>query len=187
MINEAQEKVTPPECFLGLVLLSRDIHKKWALLGRIWYKKDVLVFVSPRRKYQNKLEKGIRGLHCVFQRRAQWWPSSASTGILSKCVHRCLHWITLPEEWGGPITCLSLSLYSSLKRGQIISGTVKVSWAPILLSCGYHFFWEEEAVKTTALRICVFTKNPVSPSLTTFPAAVFLDSVWLLNHPYLLK
>lgn len=69
------------------------------------------------------------------------------------------------------------SLYSSLKRGHIISGTVKGSWAPILLSCGYHFFWEEEAMKTTALSICVFTKSLVSPYLTTFPAAVFLNSV----------
>lgn len=161
-----------------------------SFLLRMWYKKVVLV-LSPRKKYRNKLEKGIRGLHCVFQRRAQWWPSSASTGILIKCVYCCLHWLTLPEERGGPITCfsqiLSLLFYEERAHHQwhsqrFLGSHSSVLWISFLLGGGggednctaHQCIYQESSFPISdhlpcswVPKQCMISESPISPQRNT--------------------
>lgn len=158
MINEAHGKVTLDEWFPGLVLLWRDIPKKWAFLGRIWYKKDVLI-ASPRNKYRKKLEKGVSRSTLCFSNVVQWWPSSESTSILTKFENPMSTWL-----WSHGSSSLGWWRLYSLNEGQVTSG--KDRWsnscAPILLSCEFTLSWEEGPGKTRYLHICAFSKNLVS-------------------------
>lgn len=151
VINEVHGKVTLAECFLGFVLIARDIPKKLAFLREGMIQERCLNCISQ----EQIREKCQSSMPHFFQRIVQWWPFSESTRWLTKFEHPSLFLSTDPQEWFPSLAEALLSL----SKGLIISDGDRLSDKILALpfSCPVCFLssGKRDSVKTKALAFSV--------------------------------